>query len=315
MSQRIVAIDDSDIAQEFIRAALNDIGFEDVTGFLDPREALRAVKSGGVMADLILLDIMMPDIDGIELCARIREVDGWSDVPIIMLSSRKEMDTLSQAFMAGANDYVTKPFSRIELQARMRSCLRLKSELDRRRRGDRDDRDSRQAANAESSTMPGIFGGKAGFQAALMALSHDAGRAVGLIVCKMVLEGGHQGGDDRARGGMPAQIGAVLGEVQICARESFAHWQDDIFCLAVPDATAPHLEQRAQQFVGAVEAARLRVKDGWTKIPVGITACVVLPGASTPAHALARGIKAAEKASLSGRFGVVILDKNGAADA
>ena len=136
MSPRIIAVDDSDIAQDFISATLSELGFDDVVSFIDPRSALDAIESDEATADLILMDIMMPDIDGIELCARIRALDRWSDVPIIMLTSRTDMGSLSEAFMAGANDYVTKPFNRIELQARMRSCLRLKSELDRRRSGE-----------------------------------------------------------------------------------------------------------------------------------------------------------------------------------
>ena len=187
MSQKIIAIDDSDIAQDFIRATLADIGFDNVTGFQDPLKALDAIKLGSKPADLILLDIMMPEMDGIELCARIRAIDAWHDVPIIMLTSRKDMNSLTQAFMAGANDYVTKPFDRFELQARMRSCLRLKSELDRRRASER-----RQAPVADadvfSETPVGIgdvIGTKAGFNASLLSLGVAAQKQIGLVALKV----------------------------------------------------------------------------------------------------------------------------------
>lgn len=101
MSQRILTVDDSDIAQEFLRASLADIGFDDVVGICNPLEALGAIKDGSLQADLILMDIMMPEMDGIELCAHIRSVDAWSDVPIIMLTSRKEVESLTQAFLPG----------------------------------------------------------------------------------------------------------------------------------------------------------------------------------------------------------------------
>ncbi|MFG6543529.1 PleD family two-component system response regulator, partial [Sulfitobacter sp. M22298] len=154
MSPRIIAVDDSDIAQDFISATLSELGFDDVVSFIDPRSALDAIESDEATADLILMDIMMPDIDGIELCARIRALDRWSDVPIIMLTSRTDMGSLSEAFMAGANDYVTKPFNRIELQARMRSCLRLKSELDRRRLGENRSARRRAAPGVSEATVP-----------------------------------------------------------------------------------------------------------------------------------------------------------------
>ena len=84
MSPRIIAVDDSDIAQDFINATLSELGFDDVVSFIDPRAALDAIKSDEAAADLILMDIMMPDIDGIELCARIqmeRCADHYADQP------------------------------------------------------------------------------------------------------------------------------------------------------------------------------------------------------------------------------------------
>ena len=80
----------------------------------------------------MLLDIVMPDIDGIEACARIRSDPRYADVPIIMVTSLGDMDSLANAFVAGATDYITKPVNRVELLARVRSALKLKAELDRR---------------------------------------------------------------------------------------------------------------------------------------------------------------------------------------
>ena len=308
MNQRVMAIDDSDIAQEFIRAALGDIGFQDVVGFVDPREALTAVESGSIQADLILLDIMMPDIDGIELCARIREVEGWNDVPIIMLSSRKEMDILSQAFMAGANDYVTKPFSRIELQARMRSCLRLKSELDRRRATGNGHRSDRAPGQVVLSTMPALLGSRAGFQANLLALSEAESRAVGLIVMKSVIAGADVPDDENFQRDLHASLGQAFANMHIRASDIFAHWDGDLFCLAVPGATMADLQERARACVAAVAQAEVSVKSGWRRNAVDIVACIVPPGQPSVASALSLGIKAAEDASQAKTPGVVTVD-------
>jgi len=84
------------------------------------------------LVDLVLLDVVMPDVDGIEACARIRRDPRHADVPIIMVTSLDDMESLSNAFLAGATDYITKPLNRVELLARVRSALKLKSELDRR---------------------------------------------------------------------------------------------------------------------------------------------------------------------------------------
>ena len=81
---------------------------------------------------------MMPEIDGIEACARIRNDPRYVDVPIIMVTSLDDMDSLANAFVAGATDYITKPLNRVELLARVRSALKLKAELDRRQARERE---------------------------------------------------------------------------------------------------------------------------------------------------------------------------------
>jgi PleD family two-component response regulator len=88
--------------------------------------------------DLVLLDILMPEIDGIEACARIRNDLRYADVPIIMVTSLADMDSLGNAFVAGATDYIAKPVNRIELLARVRSALKLKGELERRQQRERE---------------------------------------------------------------------------------------------------------------------------------------------------------------------------------
>lgn len=304
MAHRIISVDDSDIAQEYIRAALSDIGYEDVVSFLSPTEALEALTTGKASGDLILLDVMMPDIDGVELCARIRSLSGWSDTPIIMLTSRTDMDTLHHAFLAGANDYVTKPFNRIELQARMRSCLRLKTELDRRRAtSHRRDRGT-SSAPAE---MAEVLGNKAGYQAALLAIPPAAQDRVGQTVFR--IHGLPEAAD------LPAgdvadicrSIGALMGAVPLPARDIFCHWEGDLFCLATPDATEAGMRATARSFVEAVAGASLSVRDSWAKQPLTLSAVLVLPGGLSPAAALVQGIKAAEASGDASEGGIQIV--------
>jgi len=86
----------------------------------------------------VLLDVVMPELDGIETCARIRKDQRYSDIPILMVTSLEDMGSLNGAFVAGATDYVTKPVNRIELLARVRTANKLKSELERRQARERE---------------------------------------------------------------------------------------------------------------------------------------------------------------------------------
>jgi len=135
---RILIIDDSEDGRDIAEAMLNAAGYGIINAVGSAAEAYRFLGIGQPAAqplsavDLILLDVVMPEIDGIEACARIRSEKRYSSVPIIMVTSLADADSLANAFVAGATDYITKPINRIELLARVRSALKLKAELDRR---------------------------------------------------------------------------------------------------------------------------------------------------------------------------------------
>src|SRR5262245_1992399 len=77
--------------------------------------------------DLVLLDIMMPGLDGYEVCRRLRQTPETAEVPIMFLSSLEEVQNKTRGFEAGANDYLTKPFDMLEVKARVRSLLKAKA--------------------------------------------------------------------------------------------------------------------------------------------------------------------------------------------
>ena len=134
---RILVIDDSEDSRDITEGALLSAGYEDIAMAASGWEALKFLDVGGAAereapVDVVLLDIMMPEMDGVEVCARIRNDARYADLPIIMVTALSDMDSLANAFVAGATDYVTKPVNRIELVARVRAALRLKAELDRR---------------------------------------------------------------------------------------------------------------------------------------------------------------------------------------
>ena len=95
---------------------------------LDGETALRAVAKN--LPDLVLLDIVMPQLDGYAVCRRLRENEAWREIPVMFLSSLEEATDKARGFEAGGNDYVTKPFEPLEVQARVRSLLRAKAYAD-----------------------------------------------------------------------------------------------------------------------------------------------------------------------------------------
>lgn len=117
---KILAVDDDPEILEVLQAALASHGYEDVSLCASGQDGLEAIERSNKAFDCIFLDIMMDDLDGIELCRQIRHRKGYDATPIIMLTGKRDKTSIDTAFLAGATDYVTKPFDIIELGARVR---------------------------------------------------------------------------------------------------------------------------------------------------------------------------------------------------
>ena len=115
---KILVVDDEKRMVRFIQLNLEQDGFQVVTAY-NGEEALDQVRTQ--LPDLVLLDIMMPDIDGFQVLEKIREV---STVPVIMLTAKGEEDDRVRGLELGADDYITKPFSPRELVSRIKAVLR-----------------------------------------------------------------------------------------------------------------------------------------------------------------------------------------------
>ena len=147
---KILVVDDEKLLVKGIKFNLENEGYDVITG----SDGMEAVElAGSENPDLIVLDLMMPRLDGLEACGKIRE---FSDVPIIMLTAKADdMDKLL-GFEHGADDYLTKPFNILELKARIKALLR-RSKSGRRQEEKPDsrlvcehitlDRDARDAFN------------------------------------------------------------------------------------------------------------------------------------------------------------------------
>ena len=115
---RVLIVDDDLAIIKFLRANLEAIDYKTLTA-MDGAEALQAIEME--LPDLVILDIMMPRVDGFEVCHRIRE---WSQIPVIMLSARGDEEDKVKCLDLGADDYITKPFGVEELLARVKAVFR-----------------------------------------------------------------------------------------------------------------------------------------------------------------------------------------------
>jgi two-component system KDP operon response regulator KdpE len=116
--KRILIVDDDPAILRLLSTNLKARGYEVVTA-ANGEESLEAVQRDFI--DLIILDLMMPKVDGVEVCRRIRE---WSEVPIIILSARGDENDKVKCLELGADDYLTKPFGIAELMARIKTAFR-----------------------------------------------------------------------------------------------------------------------------------------------------------------------------------------------
>ena len=115
---KILVVDDEKLLVKGIKFNLESEGYEVDAGY-DGEEAVEKAKNGNY--DLIILDLMMPKLDGLNACMQIRE---FSAVPVIMLTAKSEDTDKLLGFEYGADDYITKPFNILELKARVRALLR-----------------------------------------------------------------------------------------------------------------------------------------------------------------------------------------------
>ncbi|MGB8004253.1 MAG: response regulator transcription factor [Gaiellaceae bacterium] len=122
---KILVVDDERAVRESLKRALELEGYE-IELAADGQEALQRLEGNGEsQPDAVLLDVLMPNVDGLEVCRRLRK--NGNRVPVLMLTARDEVENRVSGLDAGADDYVTKPFALEELVARIRALLRRTS--------------------------------------------------------------------------------------------------------------------------------------------------------------------------------------------
>ncbi len=122
-SQTVMVVEDDEIISALLKHMLARRGFE-VHLASDGRQASAMVEELSAPPELVMLDVMLPFVDGYDLITLIRSKQAWKDVPIIMLTSKALEQNIVRALDAGATDYVVKPFQPEELMARVRRLIK-----------------------------------------------------------------------------------------------------------------------------------------------------------------------------------------------
>ena len=120
-NKKVLIVDDEEHIRELIKFNLKKEGY-DIEVAVNGREAIEIIKK--IKFDLILLDLMLPEIDGLEVCKEIRKNENTSDIPVMMITAKGEEFDKVLGLELGADDYITKPFSIRELIARVKALLR-----------------------------------------------------------------------------------------------------------------------------------------------------------------------------------------------
>lgn len=128
---KILAVDDDETILDLLGEALALAGHDRIARARSAHEALGIIAATTTPFDCLLLDIQMPGMDGIALCREVRSLHPYAQAPILMLTAMSQRDYIERAFMAGATDYITKPFDLIELSSRIGMAHRLVQERNR----------------------------------------------------------------------------------------------------------------------------------------------------------------------------------------
>ncbi len=121
--KRILVVDDSKLIRRMMVSKLGKLGLD----VIDASDGAIAIPLAMAIApDLIFLDIMMPEMDGLETCRKLRELDNLADTPIIMLTAKGSQKVVTEAFESGATDYIVKPFKIKALVEKIEKHLNIK---------------------------------------------------------------------------------------------------------------------------------------------------------------------------------------------
>ncbi|HSN03949.1 MAG TPA: response regulator [Nitrospira sp.] len=160
----ILIVDDSPDQHLLLRSMLTKAGHNDVLTADSAQAAFDQLNLAGPEPpkdiDLILMDLLMPGLDGVSACRQLKQTEHLRDIPVIMVTANNDLGNLKEAFAAGAMDYLNKPVNSVELLARVSSALALKQQMDCRKERERELRRSNedlQRALKEVKVLRGLI--------------------------------------------------------------------------------------------------------------------------------------------------------------
>ena len=278
----ILIVDDSKDSRDLLKAHLKGAGYKDITAAGSAQEAFEALGMNGehrhtIPFKAILMDVVMPEMSGIEACRLIREDAHLADIPVIMVTAVGEQESLNDAFEAGATDYITKPVKKVELLARIRAVLRLNQEMERRKVREKELIETlKQLSEAnrvltQLSSQDGLTGlaNRRHFEEHFLAEWRRAMRdrqPLSLIMAdidhfKLYNDHyGHQGGDDCLR-----KVAAIIGQVAKRPADVAARYGGEEFVMVLPETPLEGAMRIAEEAATLVRAMQLP----HAKSPVG----------------------------------------------
>jgi PleD family two-component response regulator len=312
---RILIVDDTEDSRDLNEAALVSAGYQDVRTVHSAWDAFKLLDIGRVprespaLVDMILLDIVMPEVDGIEACARIRNDPRYADTPIIMVTSLEDVGSLNSAFSAGATDYIPKPVNRVELLARVRAAHKLKTELERRQARERElltfvsSWGDRRASMWVDETT-GLFVGEVA-EAYLMAAPdlpiEDTVSIIAIAIDRLEDYRAAQG--ELATRSLLANVAHAVRSTASTIGVTAAAYRSGMIVLVVPETTASAARKLGETLCGTI--SHLAIVDQASSVPSHVTASIsVVTGrvrrGADRAHLLTHAISTVKAAAVNG---------------
>jgi len=139
----ILIVDDFEEQRELLAATLQQAGYRSLEFAESAADALKRLGAGakdgsGNRVDIVLMDLLMPDMDGLEACRKIREDERFEHLPVIVVTAKTDPNDIKAAYNAGATDYIRKPVIPAELVARVSMAMSMKEEIDNRAERERE---------------------------------------------------------------------------------------------------------------------------------------------------------------------------------
>jgi PleD family two-component response regulator len=315
---RILVIDDSEDGRDIAEAMLIAAGYEYVSTAGSAADAYRLLGIGEPATqrsavDLMLLDIVMPEIDGIEACARIRSDQRYSSVPIIMVTSLGDTDSLANAFVAGATDYITKPLNRVELLARVRSALKLKAELDRREARELElmqlaSRSGDRRASNWIDGVTGLFTGEMAEAYLVADANFPAGSDTSVIALAIDRLDAYRATKGNAGAGIMVRVADAVRTTVAAVGVVAAIYRDGVIVLVLPEQSRMPALKLGEALRAAVSGLKIANPESIAANHVTASVAVVsgrVKGGTDRIHLLTRAISALSKVTAAGGDRVV----------